>query len=283
MRPSSAGGFTYSRLIILVAIIGLVGAATLKVDALLRRAAAERELLEIGAAFGAALTSYADATPRGQPHAAAVAARTAEGPALSRRAPPPAQDLRRPDHRQRPSGASSTPAGRRQGQRRAGGVQPVAGQAAEAANFDARFQNLEAAAHLGLEVRGDRAGAGRRGSRVSLVSRGAAGQPGVGQPPGSGAASRRRCPGARQSGEVEPPAGGSAAPPEGEHRGGGASGSGDAGWPAYFARRMKSRGRKPSANSTAKYAAALTPMISSRAPMRRTDGRAARPSRAAPG
>jgi type II secretory pathway pseudopilin PulG len=60
-------GFTYVGLIVLVFIIGLVGAATLKADALLRRAAAEEELLEIGAAFSAALTSYAEATPRGQP------------------------------------------------------------------------------------------------------------------------------------------------------------------------------------------------------------------------
>lgn len=59
-------GFTYVGLIVLVAIIGLVGAATLKADSLLRRAAAEQELLEIGAAFSAALTSYAEATPRGQ-------------------------------------------------------------------------------------------------------------------------------------------------------------------------------------------------------------------------
>jgi type II secretory pathway pseudopilin PulG len=60
-------GFTYLGLIVTVAIIGLVGAATLKVDALLRRAAAEQELLEIGATFSEALRSYADATPRGQP------------------------------------------------------------------------------------------------------------------------------------------------------------------------------------------------------------------------
>jgi type II secretory pathway pseudopilin PulG len=60
-------GFTYVGLIVLVAIVGLVGAATLKADALLRRAAAEQELLEIGAAFSAALQSYAEATPRGQP------------------------------------------------------------------------------------------------------------------------------------------------------------------------------------------------------------------------
>jgi type II secretory pathway pseudopilin PulG len=52
---------------ILVAIIGLVGAATLRVDALMQRAAAEQELLEMGATFSEALRSYADATPPGQP------------------------------------------------------------------------------------------------------------------------------------------------------------------------------------------------------------------------
>jgi type II secretory pathway pseudopilin PulG len=66
-RARRAAGFTYIGLIVLVAIIGLVGAATLKVDALLRRAAAEEELLEAGAAFGEALRTYAEATPRGQP------------------------------------------------------------------------------------------------------------------------------------------------------------------------------------------------------------------------
>lgn len=60
-------GFTYLGLVILVAIIGLVGAAGLKVGALLQRAAAEEELLEIGAQFSQALKSYADATPNGHP------------------------------------------------------------------------------------------------------------------------------------------------------------------------------------------------------------------------
>lgn len=60
-------GFTYLGLIILITIIGLVGAMTLRADALLRRAAAEEELLEIGAQFGAALQSYAAVTPSGQP------------------------------------------------------------------------------------------------------------------------------------------------------------------------------------------------------------------------
>jgi len=58
-------GFTYLGLIIFVTIIGLVGAATLKIGALLQRAAAEEELLEIGAAFSTALDSYAAATPQG--------------------------------------------------------------------------------------------------------------------------------------------------------------------------------------------------------------------------
>jgi type II secretory pathway pseudopilin PulG len=70
MTPRNAGrrqrGFTYLGLIVLVTVIGLVGAATLKIDSLLRRAAAEEELLAIGAQFSAALTSYAAATPKGQ-------------------------------------------------------------------------------------------------------------------------------------------------------------------------------------------------------------------------
>jgi type II secretory pathway pseudopilin PulG len=61
------GGFTYLGLIFLVTIIGLVGAATLKIGSLLQRAAAEEELLEIGAAFSDALRSYAAATPGGFP------------------------------------------------------------------------------------------------------------------------------------------------------------------------------------------------------------------------
>jgi type II secretory pathway pseudopilin PulG len=60
-------GFTYLGLIILVTLIGLVGAATLKVGVLLQRAAAEEELLAIGAAFSDALQSYAAVTPPGQP------------------------------------------------------------------------------------------------------------------------------------------------------------------------------------------------------------------------
>lgn len=60
-------GFTYLGLIILVAILGLVGAAGLKMGSLLQRQAAEQELLDIGAQFSDALYSYAAATPAGQP------------------------------------------------------------------------------------------------------------------------------------------------------------------------------------------------------------------------
>ncbi len=67
MKGQRQGGFTYLGMIILVTVIGLVGAATLKIDALLRRAAAEEELLFVGSAFADALTSYAAATPQGQP------------------------------------------------------------------------------------------------------------------------------------------------------------------------------------------------------------------------
>jgi type II secretory pathway pseudopilin PulG len=65
--PRREAGFTYLGLVILVTVIGLVGAATLKVDALLRRAQAEDDLLETGAAFSEALRTYAEATPKGQP------------------------------------------------------------------------------------------------------------------------------------------------------------------------------------------------------------------------
>ncbi|WP_229505640.1 type II secretion system protein [Massilia genomosp. 1] len=66
-RLTRAHGFTYLGLIILVTVIGLVGAASLKVGSLMQRAAAEEELLAIGAAFSDALRSYAAATPPGQP------------------------------------------------------------------------------------------------------------------------------------------------------------------------------------------------------------------------
>ena len=62
-----SGGFTYVGLIVLLAILGLVAAAGMKTGSLMQRAAAEQELLEIGASFSDALRSYAAATPQGQP------------------------------------------------------------------------------------------------------------------------------------------------------------------------------------------------------------------------
>lgn len=60
-------GFTYLGLIIFVFILGMVGAATLKIGSLLQRAHAEQELLEIGFQFSTALRTYAEASPRGRP------------------------------------------------------------------------------------------------------------------------------------------------------------------------------------------------------------------------
>jgi type II secretory pathway pseudopilin PulG len=67
MPAAGQGGFTYLSVIVLVAIIGLVTAATLKMGSVLQRSKAEQELLYIGAAFSDALQSYASATPAGQP------------------------------------------------------------------------------------------------------------------------------------------------------------------------------------------------------------------------
>ena len=66
IRARRSGGFTYIGLVVLLAILGLVAAAGMKTGALMQRAAAEEELLEIGAAFSDALRSYAAATPKGQ-------------------------------------------------------------------------------------------------------------------------------------------------------------------------------------------------------------------------
>jgi len=66
MRSGKQHGFTYLSVVILVAIIGIVSAATLRLGVVMQRAAAEEELLRIGAEFSDALQSYASATPAGQ-------------------------------------------------------------------------------------------------------------------------------------------------------------------------------------------------------------------------
>ncbi len=63
---TASGGFTYVGLIVLVAIIGMVTATTLKLGSLMQRRAAEEALLDVGAAFGDALKSYANASTPGQ-------------------------------------------------------------------------------------------------------------------------------------------------------------------------------------------------------------------------
>jgi type II secretory pathway pseudopilin PulG len=54
---------------ILLAVISLVATATLQAGAIQGRRSAEEELLQIGAEFSQALTSYAAATPAGQKQA----------------------------------------------------------------------------------------------------------------------------------------------------------------------------------------------------------------------
>ncbi len=67
MRPHYRNaGFTYVGLIVLVAIIGMVTATTIKLGSLMQRRAAEEALLEVGAAFADALKSYANASTPGQ-------------------------------------------------------------------------------------------------------------------------------------------------------------------------------------------------------------------------
>jgi type II secretory pathway pseudopilin PulG len=64
---SPAGGFTYVGTLIMVGILSITAAATLRLGALAQRRAAEQELLEIGDEFRNAFISYANATPAGMP------------------------------------------------------------------------------------------------------------------------------------------------------------------------------------------------------------------------
>jgi len=137
-------GFTYVGMIVFVTIIGLVGAATLKVGALLARAEAENELLEIGAEFSAALASYAQATPPGQPQQPPSLAALLRDP----RFPTPRRHLRRI--------FVDPVTGRAEwGLVRAAEGAPIMGvyslsqaQPLKIANFDQRFVNFERKQHL---------------------------------------------------------------------------------------------------------------------------------------
>jgi type II secretory pathway pseudopilin PulG len=68
IRNGKQRGFTYVSVVILVAIIGLVGATSLRLGTTMQRAAAEQALLDIGMEYSNALASYAAATPQGQPN-----------------------------------------------------------------------------------------------------------------------------------------------------------------------------------------------------------------------
>lgn len=68
IRNGRPRGFTYVSVVILVAIIGLVGAVSLRLGTTMQRAAAEQALLDIGMEYSNALASYAAATPQGQPN-----------------------------------------------------------------------------------------------------------------------------------------------------------------------------------------------------------------------
>ncbi len=160
-------GFTYLSLIIVVAIIGLVAAAGLKMGALLQRRAAEQELLEIGAEFSAALKSYATATPPGQ---------VQQPPALKDLL----KDPRAPNIRRHLRKLYADPmTGKAEW-----GVMYVAGetgvvgvyslsqaQPIKVSNFDARFPNFDGKEHLS-------------DWKFTMAGQGAAAQPAVPAPPG---------------------------------------------------------------------------------------------------
>ncbi|WP_308622162.1 type II secretion system protein [Massilia sp. Se16.2.3] len=247
-----------------------MGAATLKVDSLLRRAAAEAELLEIGAAYGEALRSYAAATPRGFPTA-----------------PPTLQDLlkdpRFPGVRRHLRKIFVDPVTGRsewgvvyRGSGGTGGVGVLAVYSLSQArplkigNFDARFQNFENKEHLsdwkftaaGQSVSSAAPVAGWQPGQPGKP--GQPGQPGtpptVPPPPATPAPPEPAEPPATEP--VEPPRERPPEPPpepepepepepvtpRNRHRRPDApSPDGD-----YLARRLKSRGRKPRAPSTPK-------------------------------
>ncbi|RLJ63516.1 type II secretion system protein [Sulfurisoma sediminicola] len=67
--PGTNAGFTYIGLLIFVAMLGAAATASLGAGASLLQRGAEAELLAIGLEYRAALKSYAEATPFGQPDA----------------------------------------------------------------------------------------------------------------------------------------------------------------------------------------------------------------------
>jgi type II secretory pathway pseudopilin PulG len=68
-RGNVQAGFAYVALLILLVILGMVGASLLQLGVVAHRRTAEQALLDIGAAYGDALESYRKLTPTGQPDA----------------------------------------------------------------------------------------------------------------------------------------------------------------------------------------------------------------------
>ncbi len=64
---AARAGFTYLGLLILMSIISIAATASIQLGGVTQRRGAEQELLFLGAQFRAALTSYANTTPVGQP------------------------------------------------------------------------------------------------------------------------------------------------------------------------------------------------------------------------
>lgn len=68
-RPRPRHGFGYVALLVVLAMLAIAAATSLRLGAASHRRLAEQALLETGATFSAALASYARTTPKGQPDA----------------------------------------------------------------------------------------------------------------------------------------------------------------------------------------------------------------------
>jgi len=88
--PRHSHGFTYIGLLIFVAVLGVIAAATISAGALMQRRAAETELLIIGKEFRAAFKSYAEASGGARPYPPTLSALTKD-----ERTPQPRRHLRK--------------------------------------------------------------------------------------------------------------------------------------------------------------------------------------------
>lgn len=77
-HPSPQRGFAYLLLLVLVAVIGIAGAAAVELGAGMARRDAEQQLLHVGAEFQRALHGYAGLPPEGLPATTGRGPRTLE-------------------------------------------------------------------------------------------------------------------------------------------------------------------------------------------------------------